>query len=1062
MQAQFEALAEEFPSHIAAIHEAESITNIQLNQRANQFARALQSEGVSQGSTVALCMPRSIDLLIVMLGILKAGAAYLPLDASHPKERLQFILNDSNAACLITELAFKPLDSYATNNLDLPIHEDGLAYIIYTSGSTGQPKGVLIQHKGLMHYCRWFAKYSQCLPKQRIDFSSNPIFDMAVTTSMVALALNLTIVVCSDAIKHNPMLYLNHIKSNQIHLIKITPTYLCALLQQLNTTNLPLPDLQKIILGGEALRKDSCAEWLHWYPNHTLYNEYGPTETTVAVLAYAVHKDNIDSFDINIPIGLMHPSIYVLNSDLKPVEQGQPGELFISGPGVARGYLNQPELTKKSFINHLFSPTELTRLYKTGDLCRVLPDKSIEYLGRIDSQVKIRGFRIELGEIEHCLLQHPAIIAASILALSTHTKDPQLVVYYISKTPNIFNSNELQTHLSRYLPHYMVPSTYIEVSHLPFNENGKLDTSALPTPESLIKQGYVPASSPLEQTLVDIWKVVLGVSNLGIHDNFFELGGHSLSAARAISCIENQLNKQLTLNALYTTPTIASLALLLETLEPTAPVTLPLKKINKKSKNFPLSDFQLIIWISRLLEPNLKKLNVVARKRIFGKLDTLVLSQAFDIVFKKNEILRTRMKRFYPTQSIQNTWTFSLYEKNLIDLSKEACELTLTESMQSLLNYYPWHKKHPLLRAHLFYLDETTYELQIAMPHHVCDEASVHILFSDLSNIYLALLKQQSLPQKIKSAPQFKDYIIKEQAVLTSALDQHIPYWKNYLKNANLVQFKQNHVVKNMDKKKLNYSSYIPFPEQTFETLKVFCANHQVAISDVLCAALGKALLLSSDTLHEKNNNLFITTTKSTRDNPAYDETIGCFLASYPINLELNQQHSLALMSKNVQENMMNNSPYQKCPSLIKLACIHHTSQKKSIIINIIMSFLRYVYRMMCRFPVRYFESFKYIGALAAIDRKKSFIVLLNIWNSFLDLNDKTSSLFGARVEDVNLDPYDLLKSNQIFDVCFLREQKSNQAFVIISSNLTPTFREKIGEEILRILSDPDESNAPE
>lgn len=998
-------------------------------------------------------MERSIDLLVAMLGILKAGAAYVPLDPSHPKERIDFILNDCKAALLITASTFENLNTYDSNNLNVPLSPHDLAYVIYTSGTTGQPKGVLIEHASLMHYCQWFSSYSGCKPSQRIDFSSNYIFDMAVTTTVVSLALNLTLVICDAPIKNNPLDYLHFMHANHINIIKITPTYLKALLQQVKIEKIKLPDLQKIILGGEALNKDSCIDWLTLYPEHTLYNEYGPTEATVAVLQYTIDKNNIASLNLNIPIGQMNATTHLLDSKLRQVSEGETGELYLGGPSLARGYLNQDELTKEKFIPHPWSKNKTDRLYKTGDLCRLLPNQTLEYLGRMDNQIKRRGYRIELSEIEHCLFDHPAINTATVMITSGENQEPLLVAYYILKKPQSCTTQEIHDYLARYLPDYMMPSNFIEVYHLPYTSNGKLDLDALPAPQDIIHQAYVPPSSPLEQTLITIWEKEFKLTGIGTHDNFFELGGHSLSAARLISCIHEQLNKNLTLNTLYTAPTIATLAKMLEETPEKDQAQCHFKAISPRQKKIPLSDFQFLIWISRLLEPQIKKLNLVARKKIEGELHMIDLNKAFESLIENNDILRATLKRFYPTQSIQKKSRFNLYEKNLTHLSTVEQERELSDSMSHLLDFYPWNKKLPMLMARLFCTGKNSYELQIAMPHHVCDESSLDILFADLSMYYLEHSKH-STPTETKR-PQFKDYIMKEQSTLMTSLNKNIAHWKDYLQDAHLTTFPKANVVRNMRKKGLNYSTYIKFPEPIFEQLKHHCSAHHLAISDILCAALGKALTSYPGNLHDENNPLFITTTKSTRDNPIYDKTIGCFLTSHPIKLKMNQQQTLTELSKNIQQDMIKNNPYQQCPSLIKLACIN-TPARQSRLINILMQLIRHLYKVICRLPKNYFETLKYIGTLAAIDRKKNFIVLLNIWNNFLETHEKATSLFGADTKDIKTGRFDLLKSNNIMDVCFFREHETNQPYIAISSNLTPDFREMIGHHIIHILSDPE------
>ena len=433
-----------------------------------------------------------------------------------------------------------------THPLNLVVTPEQVAYIIYTSGSTGKPKGVLIEHRSVVNYGKWLADYCCCQPQNRIDFSSNYIFDMAVTTSIVPLMLGLTIVICQDEIKKETRHFINHLDQNNINIVKITPSYFKVLLQEVTNNYLPLPHLTSIILGGENLPTIDCAAWLDIYPEHILFNEYGPTETTVAVSQYQVCHASLSNLGSSVPIGKMGPNMdgYILNNDNSLVLEGEIGELHIGGVCLARGYLNQPEFTEKKFIKHFFINDNNARLYKTGDLCRQLPDGGLEYMGRIDHQLKIRGFRVEPGEIEKSLATHPAIQDVVVLA-QKDDHDEKLIAYYIGndthRPPNV---NQLHQYLKAYLPDYMIPMAFVRVNAFPLTANGKLDRHALPIPRFTTNQHYLAPSTPLEKILADIWSEELGLKLVGIEDNFFELGGHSLSAARIIISSSRKRDKK--------------------------------------------------------------------------------------------------------------------------------------------------------------------------------------------------------------------------------------------------------------------------------------------------------------------------------------------------------------------------------------------------------------------------------------------------------------------------------------------------------------------------------------
>lgn len=584
----FEKHASHFPNHIAALSGTHFLTYNELNKRANQLAHHLQKLGVKPETPVALCLARSFDFLITLLAILKAGGAYLPIDTSQPAERLLYLLNDSQAPFLISKSSFKEkvtgyqgsiifLDKeeqhikQASNNHHPVGTPEHLAYIIYTSGSTGTPKGVLIEHQSVINYCDWFADYSQCKYQQRIDFSGSPIFDMAVTTTIIPLMLGLTVVICDDTTKKEAPSYLHYLAQSQIHIIKLTPSYFKVLLHEAKNNYVALPQLKSIILGGENLSATECQSWLTVYPKHILFNEYGPTEATVAVSMHQVDALNSAYLTANVPIGTegMNMRCMIFDTNHQHVPDGDVGELFIGGLCLARGYLNQPHLTQQQFIT-----VDEISFYKTCDLCKKRSDGIIEYFGRMDEQVKIRGYRIEPKEIEEKLINHPNIKEVAILAQKDSFDEHRLVAYYILKAPDlVLNTNQIRQYLQRNLPDYMIPSVFVKIDSFPLTANGKLDKNALPMPVFVASSNYVEPSTALEKKIAQIWSEELDVQLIGVHDNFFDLGGHSLSAARIVSKINNELQRSISLHDFYKASDIASLA----------PIIKKTKKITRKT-----------------------------------------------------------------------------------------------------------------------------------------------------------------------------------------------------------------------------------------------------------------------------------------------------------------------------------------------------------------------------------------------------------------------------------------------------------------------------------------------
>ncbi len=1065
------------PLNIAALCEGQTLTYTALNESANQLAQHLREIGVKPDTQVAICMERSIHLLSVILAILKAGGTYVPLDPLHPEARLLFTLTDNNNPIIIINSKFKDkfmhyqgtllvleedehkIAAQPTHNLNPVVSPQHLAYIIYTSGSTGKPKGALIEHRSVVNYCRWFADYCCDRPQKTIDFSSNYIFDMAVTTSIIPLMLGLTVVICKDDVKKDVRDYLKYLAKNKISIIKMTPSYFKVLLHEVKNNPFALPYLESIILGGENLPAADCASWLSLYPHHTLFNEYGPTEATVAVSQYKICKNNLASLELNVPIGQSGPNMecYILDSDNAPVIDGEVGELHIGGVCLSRGYLNQPELTAKQFIQHSFNHRHKTRLYKTGDLCRRRPDGMIEYIGRIDNQVKIRGFRVEPGEIERCIVAHPAVKDVVVLAQKDEQHE-KLIAYYILDNDNVApNVTQIQPYLAANLPDYMIPTAFVRIDAFPLTANGKLDRLALPIPRFTTNQHYLAPCTALEKTLAEIWSEELGLKLIGTEDNFFELGGHSLSAARIISKINSTLSKEISLREFYEASTIKKLITIIYRAN----------KIDKKiwipSSNtasydeplyLPLSDFQLMLWLSSTFEPRAKKMNITARKRLQGRLDQQALTFAFNAVFKKHEILFYRILTFRPAQRLQENLPFTIIERHLESLTELESKSALDVSMDELIHHYPWKKGMPLVMARLFHLKNEEVELQICMPHIIADEASPDILFADLSQFYHRYNDQPILDNVIANKC-YRDYQSNEQHYSQERINSDIAFWEEYLKEASLFAFQPEHIVKNMASANYSYSTYIEMPEKSATKIQQFCAENCISINDGLCAVLGLALVNCSHHFNDETQPIFMNIVKSTRGNPVYDDTIGCFLKLEPIKLGLSKRADLISLSKQIHQSTIDTAPYQQCSALVKLASINTLRRKRSHIKKYLFETLIYLYTKICSMPNLDRKTLNLCERLVAFKRTNQFVVNINVHKSFIPgvKLQNTTELFGLKTKKNQSHQHDLLEIDQFLDVCFLRDDDKDTPFIVISANLTPSYREQIAREMIRIIN---------
>ncbi|MEM1169668.1 MAG: amino acid adenylation domain-containing protein [Cyanobacteria bacterium P01_H01_bin.35] len=578
----FESQAEQTPNNIAVVFEEQKVTYAELNSQANQLAHYLQKIGVETETIVGVFMERSVEVIIAILAILKAGAAYLPLDTKLPEENLAFRLEDAGVNILLShsEIAPKNLDQnikiitrtdeniaqQPQTNSTSKVSTENLAYILYTSGSTGKPKGVAIEHRQILNYLHGIQEKLQISSSATSAIVSTFAADLGNTVIFPTLCSGGCLHIISQECASDATVLADYFQRHPIDYLKIVPSHLSALL-----TSNPSPYLlprQYLILGGEAATWDLIANIQQHSPQCSILNHYGPTETTVGVLTYTANNQNNYNTK-TVPIGrpLANSQVYILDEKLQPVPVGVSGELYIGGAGLARGYFNRPELTAEKFIP-LPSPLERgvrgdrSSLYKTGDLVRYLPDGNIEFLGRIDNQVKIRGFRIELGEIEAAIASHPEIQTAVVIVRENNSGNKRLIAYFVP-TKKQFSPNNLRQFLQDKLADYAIPSNFVKLEFLPLTPNGKIDRKALPDPDNIrpeLENNFVAPRNQTEELLANIWSELLGVAKVGIHDNFFELGGHSLAAVQLVSKISTSFNISLPVKTLLLNPTVDKLS----------------------------------------------------------------------------------------------------------------------------------------------------------------------------------------------------------------------------------------------------------------------------------------------------------------------------------------------------------------------------------------------------------------------------------------------------------------------------------------------------------------------
>jgi amino acid adenylation domain-containing protein len=554
----FEAQVARTPGDIAVRFENKTLTYRELNKRANQLAHYLQTLGVGPDTLVGICLERSLEMVVSLLGVLKAGGAYVPLDPAFPADRLAFMLSDSEAAVLLTQQTLSELISppaqgqvvyldrdwtlierYSSDTPVSPVQPSHLAYVIYTSGSTGKPKGVQIPHQAVVNFLISMQQ-TPGLARQDILLSVTTLsFDIAALEIFLPLVTGAHLVLVSREVSADGPRLMSQLAQSGATVMQATPTTWRLLIESGWEGDAHL----KVLCGGEALPRDLADQILERCG--ALWNMYGPTETTIWSTVYQL-KPGEKGVPIGRPIG--NTQLYILNNDLQLVPVGIPGELYIGGDGLARGYLKRPELTQERFVPHPFNPG--ARLYKTGDLVSYLPDGNVEFLGRLDHQVKVRGFRIELGEIEAALRQHPAVREAVVIVREDTPGDKRLVAYLLADQEELPATRELRNFVRESLPEYMAPAAFLFLEAYPLTPNKKIDRKALPAPDrTKLEPGeaFVVPSTPMEQLLAEVWQEVLGIEQISVYDNFFDLGGHSLLSVKVMAKLEQETGLKLPL-----------------------------------------------------------------------------------------------------------------------------------------------------------------------------------------------------------------------------------------------------------------------------------------------------------------------------------------------------------------------------------------------------------------------------------------------------------------------------------------------------------------------------------
>jgi len=792
------------PQDVALVFEHEQVTYHELNKRANQLAHYLIGLGVGPEVRVGVLMERSMEMIVGLLGILKAGAAYLPLDPGFPLERIDFMLEDAGVSVLLTQerligrLRSRPehvlsLDSGSVTNTDQ--HEmnplssvvaANAAYVIYTSGSTGQPKAVIVAHREIGATLSWLRKTFSLSGADRVLQNVPFTFDPSVGQIFGALTSGARLVLARPGSQQDSRYLVEMIADQKITLTDFVPSMLQVILKEPGIEK--CTSLRHILCGGEAMTRDLPEEF-YARLSASLHNMYGPTEASIDATHWTCQRN--DDRQI-IPIGrpLDNRQAYVLDSRLQPGPVGTPGELYIGGAGLARGYLNRPELTADKFVPHPFSKKPGARLYRTGDLVRYRSDGNIEFLGRVDHQVKVRGFRIELGEVEETLTTHPAVQECVVVAREDVVGDKRLVAYLIVVSGAAVSSSELRLFLGEKLPDYMIPSAFTVIKRLPLTAHGKIDRQALPEPAEIAANAEgdsVLARGQVEELLTGIWAQALGLERVGIFDNFFALGGHSLKAARIISRVRDAFRIEIPMRALFQHPTVAGLAEVVGTeLRNGQNLSLPPLERAARDGDLAMSFAQQRLWFLDRLIPDNAFYNIADAFYLKGVLQPEGLEESLNEVVKRHEVLRTtfaskdgqlvqviapEMQVLLPVIDLER-WVESEQKAEALRLAKEEAQRPFDLECG------------PLLRTTLLRLDATNHVLLLTTHHIISDGWSMGLLLEELTNLYRAY-STGTVAALIELPVQYADFSVWQQQWLRGeVLEAELDYWRRQLDGA--------------------------------------------------------------------------------------------------------------------------------------------------------------------------------------------------------------------------------------------------------------------------------------
>ncbi|MDJ0287730.1 MULTISPECIES: non-ribosomal peptide synthetase [Bacillus] len=919
----FELQVKKEPYKIAIQTDEDHLTYQEVNQKANQFANLLRERGMKPNQVVGILIERSMDMIIGILGILKAGGAYMPISPEFPEDRIQYMIQNSDAQILCTTVKFQEKINHLNSNilyLDNPewhsnnsenlssvCTENDLAYVMYTSGSTGRPKGVMVEHHSVINRIDWMIKKYNFTEKDIMLQKTPFIFDVSVPEIFTWFFIGGCVHLLSHDGEKEPDKIIESIEKHRITTVHFVPSMFNIFLKSLeNSKNINrLSSLKRVFTSGEALLPNQVVQFRDIVSRTCgteLYNLYGPTEATVEVTYYDCP---MSTNDVNIvPIGKPIQNVQLLildqNGQLQPI--GVPGELCISGSCLARGYINQKVLTNEKFVPNPYYKDQL--MYRTGDLASWLPDGNIRYLGRLDQQVKIRGYRIELGEVEQLIAKLPRVKEVAISVRKDNSSTERLVAYVIGDSK--LDLKELRSDLKNSLPDYMVPSAFIIMDEFPLTPTGKLDRKKLPelSREHFIKESYIEPKTKMEKDISDIWKETLGLNSIGVADNFFELGGNSLTATKLMWLLNEKLKLKISLQDIFNYPTISNFIKHISQKSNSINEN-PLLELQPRENKFsyPMTYAQKGIWFQDQINPQNIAYNIPVVLKLTGKLNLAVLEEGFTQVVKRHETLRSAYinNLGHPKQVICEPFSISLNNETV-----EAEELL--EHIKNEVTKPFVLEEGPILRVKIFELNTIEHILTLTLHHIIGDAISITNLIHEVFTIYTNIINLEEI-ELPKLDIQFADYAAWQQKWIESEeCYKQLDYWKKNLKNAPIklslpLDYSRPNIQDFSGK-----SIVFEIPDEIIKELHQLCKQERVTLYMLFLSAW-KILLYR----YTKQTDIIVGTNASGR-NSQTEHLIGVFINTLAIRTNLDSNPTFLEYVNQVKETVINAFKHQELP----------------------------------------------------------------------------------------------------------------------------------------------------